>query len=105
MSAPQAFAYLEVDAKENFNPIDAVNDEEILELTHNSSVLNESDIIYMILTERFSFWPICFRVWHYTVSSGLSDLKLRRRKSSGLRGLSFFICRLSFIYVCVIIYK
>ena len=53
LSAPQAFAYQEIDATENFTPIDAVNDEEIIELTDNSSVLNESDIIYMVLTDRF----------------------------------------------------
>lgn len=37
----------------NFTPTEAANDTEIQAMTDNSSVLNESDIIYMILTDRF----------------------------------------------------
>lgn len=39
--------------KAQFTPAEAAADPEIQQLTDTSSVLNESDIIYMVLTDRF----------------------------------------------------
>lgn len=41
------------DIGENFTPTDAMADSDIQEITDTSSVLDESDIIYMVLTDRF----------------------------------------------------
>ena len=41
------------DIGENFTPTDAMADSDIQELTDTSTVLDESDIIYMVLTDRF----------------------------------------------------
>ena len=37
----------------DFTPADAINDTDIQKITEKKSVLDESDIIYMILTDRF----------------------------------------------------
>ena len=39
--------------EDNFTPSEALYDQEIQSMTDSSSVLNESDIIYMVLTDRF----------------------------------------------------
>ena len=38
----------------DFTPADAINDTDIQKITEKKSVLDESDIIYMILTDRFT---------------------------------------------------
>ncbi len=49
---PPALA-AESNYEDNFTPSEALYDPEIQSMTDSSSVLNESDIIYMVLTDRF----------------------------------------------------